>query len=727
METNTELDLAWRFIENTGTHLFLTGKAGTGKTTFLRNLRERLPKRMVVLAPTGIAAINAGGVTIHSFFQLPLAPYIPNASFNTSQVFYRFSKEKRRIIRSMDLLVIDEISMVRADLLDAVDSVLRRYRDWDKPFGGVQLLMIGDVQQLAPVVKDEEWDMLKQYYDTPYFFGSKALQQTHYETIELKVVYRQQDLRFLELLNKVRENKIDQVALNDLNTRYIPDFVPPKDEGYIRLTTHNWQAQRVNERELDLLGGTSYSFKAEVSGIFPEYSYPTDEVLTLKSGAQIMFVKNDTVEHRFYNGMIGEVVKVGSDSIWVRSKDDNNVFSLERTEWSNSKYVINKETLEITEEVEGTFSQYPIRLAWAITIHKSQGLTFEHAILDTYHSFAHGQTYVALSRCKTLNGMVLVSPLRQEAIISDDTVDRFNQTTLNRMPDAAKLKSLEDAYTLQIMHEVFDMLEIEQTFNIFVRLIDEHLYKKYPELLVEYKNWNKKISSLRDVQRRFEIQYTLMLKDKGGYLQDPVIQQRIKVASNYFFEQLSPLYTLQEKVDLKSDNKEIVRQIKEKKQALDDALRLKLKVMQYNTHHLFELNDYLRKKAVFSLETTLDGEDKGKKKKEKKEKSPKIRTGQKTYELYISGHTINQIAEERGLAVSTVESHLSEYIANGQLNLEAVVSAEVIEEIKLYMRVHPEEESLSIIKQNVAKTISYGEIKMVLAAFRPNLARNSSN
>ncbi len=394
MEQNSELALAWQFIENTGTHLFLTGKAGTGKTTFLRKLKRESPKRMVVIAPTGIAAINAGGVTIHSFFQIPFAPYVPESSFSTNgQATYRFrfGKEKINIIRSMDLLVIDEISMVRADLLDAVDEMLRRYRDRHKPFGGVQLLMIGDLQQLAPVVKDEEWQMLKKYYDTPYFFSSRALKQTEYCTIELKTVYRQSDRAFLDLLNRIRENHCDPQVLEALNRRYLPDFQPRKEEGYIRLVTHNYQAQRINNYELEQLPGRSYAFRATIDGKFPEYSYPTDELLELKKGAQVMFVKNDSSgEHRYYNGMIGEVTDLSADSIEVRAKDSTATFLLQEEEWANAKYVLDEESKEIVEDIEGTFRQFPLKLAWAITIHKSQGLTFERAIIDASSSFAHG-------------------------------------------------------------------------------------------------------------------------------------------------------------------------------------------------------------------------------------------------------------------------------------------------------------------------------------------------
>ena len=335
MENNTELAIARRLIEKTGCNVFLTGKAGTGKTTFLKELKEKSPKRMVVLAPTGIAAINAGGVTIHSFFQLPLSPYVPGATFGgREQKRYQFGKVKRNIIKTLDLLVIDEISMVRADLLDAVDSVMRRYRVHHLPFGGVQLLLIGDLHQLAPVVKDDEWELMKQYYDTPYFFSSRALIAAQYHTIELQRVYRQQDGDFLKLLNKIRENRADDTTLEALNRRYIAGFTPPRGSDYIQLTTHNYQAQRINDRELEMLPAKAYSYRAEVEGTFPETSYPADNTLVIKEGSQVMFIKNDP-DKRYYNGMIGEVTYTDRDKIRVRSKDTGETIDLEPAEWTN--------------------------------------------------------------------------------------------------------------------------------------------------------------------------------------------------------------------------------------------------------------------------------------------------------------------------------------------------------------------------------------------------------
>ncbi len=603
MENNPELQLAWQFIENTGTHLFLTGKAGTGKTTFLRRLKEQSPKRMVILAPTGIAAINAGGVTIHSFFQLSFAPFVPETTFNSSQTHYRFSKEKRNIIRSMDLLVIDEISMVRADLLDAIDSALRRYRDREKPFGGVQLLMIGDLQQLAPVVKENEWEMLKNYYETPYFFASRALRETVYMTIELKTVYRQSDTFFLSLLNKIRENQADDEVLNELNRRYQPGFRPRKEEGYIRLTTHNYQAQKVNDNELASLSGQTYSFRAEIDGTFPEYLYPADEVLTIKAGAQIMFLKNDpSSEKRYYNGMIGEVAAVNDAGMIVRGKDNGDEFQLLPEEWGNYKYVLNEETKEITEEIEGTFRQYPIRLAWAITIHKSQGLTFERAIIDARNSFAHGQTYVALSRCKTLEGMVLESPLRREAIISDSTVDNFTKEVERNKPGNRQLHDMQKVYFFDLLSDLFNFYSLDQAYKRLLRLIDEDLYKLYPKQLAEYKELAPHIKEkIVEVSQRFRNQYTRLINGSDDYAVDQGLQERVRSGAGYFRKELEPVRALFEKTNMPLDNKELRKQLNERLQALDDALWIKESLLEAMMGEPFTVTGYLKLKAKVTL------------------------------------------------------------------------------------------------------------------------------
>lgn len=610
MESNPELQLAWQFIENTGTHLFLTGKAGTGKTTFLRELKAKSPKRMVVVAPTGIAAINAGGVTIHSFFQLPFAPYVPDTKFMSAQTFHKFGKEKINIIRSMDLLVIDEVSMVRADLLDAIDAVLRQYRDRHKPFGGVQILMIGDLQQLAPVVKEEDWQLLSPYYDTAFFFGSRTLKETEYVTIELKKVYRQSDTTFLNLLNKIRENTADESVFAELNKRYLPGFRPREEEGYIRLTTHNYQAQQYNDRQLTALPGQPYRFRAKTEGTFPESAYPADEILTVKKGAQIMFIKNDSSgEHRFYNGKIGLVTDVCKDGIRVRGNGDAESFLLEIEEWTNSKYTLNPVTKEITEEVEGRFRQYPVRLAWAITIHKSQGLTFERAIIDANASFAHGQVYVALSRCKSLEGLVLGSPLRQEAIISDDTIDHFTREVEALSPDRQKLNKLQRQYFYELLCEQFDFHSLERHFALVLRLLDEHLYRLYPKLLERYKGaYELYKANITKVGDTFRIQYTELVNATDDYVGDRQLQSRLISGARYFREKLEEiLFPLVSETKIQTDNKEVKKKITEALGVLRVALHVKKGTLLSTEEHGFSVSTYLKQKAILTI-TEENGE-----------------------------------------------------------------------------------------------------------------------
>lgn len=419
---NFELDVARFFVEKTDMSLFLTGKAGTGKTTFLREVVRYTKKKCIVLAPTGIAAVNAGAMTIHSFFQFGLGPFVQGVIEPKSD--FRINKSKLELIRHLQLLIIDEVSMVRADLMDHIDVELRRIRRNSKPFGGVQLLMIGDLQQLPPIAHGGEDELLRQYYKTLYFFSSAALKSMKYSCIELKNVYRQTDRHFIDILNHARNCTLTSQDISDLNASYVPGFSPKPEDGYIKLMTHNRQVDYVNETELEKLDSKPYTFVAAVTGTFPEESYPTANSLTLKKGAQVMFIKNDP-ERRFINGTLGEVKSIDKNSIAVRLAESGTIIDVEPVEWQNIRYQFDEESKEISSKQIGRFKQYPLKAAWAITVHKSQGLTFDKAIIDVHAAFSPGQAYVALSRCRTLDGLVLSSPVSASVFMRDNAVDAY--------------------------------------------------------------------------------------------------------------------------------------------------------------------------------------------------------------------------------------------------------------------------------------------------------------
>lgn len=456
MISNPTLQLAADYIELTNTIVFLTGKAGTGKTTFLQNLRNTSQKRLAVVAPTGVAAINAGGMTIHSFFQLSFAPAIPGSLGQDS--FY--SAEKRELLQKLELLVIDEISMVRPDVLDQIDLILRNIKGSTHPFGGVQLLLIGDLSQLSPIIRDEEWHILRPYYTTPYFFSSQVLQKARYVRIELDHVYRQKEQAFVDILNEVRNQRISENGLAQLNARYIPDFKPHESEPYITLTTHNAIAQQINTERLTDLAGHETEFTATIRGDFPKDAYPTETTLKLKVGAQVMFVKNDSsAEKRFYNGKIGTITQIDNQVVYVDG------LAVEPMEWTNVKYEAAEEAIKETNA--GSFAQIPLKLAWAITIHKSQGLTFDKAIIDVSESFAHGQSYVALSRCRSLAGMILRKPISAQNIIGDPAVTRFNEQAAAIKPNAETLLHDRNNYQLYLLSELFNFTPFQNRLKGF--------------------------------------------------------------------------------------------------------------------------------------------------------------------------------------------------------------------------------------------------------------------
>ena len=607
-DLNYQLELANHFILETGMNVFLTGKAGTGKTTFLKNLKLKSPKRMIVLAPTGVAAINAGGVTIHSFFQLAFAPFLPVENQSGQQPSKRFdnkfNKEKINIIRSLDLLVIDEISMVRADLLDAIDASLRKYRNRYKPFGGVQLLLIGDVQQLAPVVRDEEWQMLRKYYASPYFFHSHALMESQYLTIELQKIYRQSDPSFVSILNAVRENRLTDSILQLLNKRYMPDFEPDEKDGYITLTTHNSQAQAINQDKLARIHEKEFAFNAVIEGSFPEYSFPTEEHLVLKKGAQVMFVKNDpSPEKRFFNGKIGFIKSITQNCIMVEC--DNQIITVEQQQWTNAKYALDPKSQEIVELIEGTFTQYPLKPAWAITIHKSQGLTFDRAIINAGHAFSHGQVYVALSRCRSLEGMVLSTPIRSNGVISDPTVLSFNRYMEEHKPNDTILEEARLQYFLDIANELFDFKGAIYSMQHICRILEEHLSKVYPDKIKRLKEslLNADIHILQ-VGFRFHNQLALLTQEWKNPEQNEVIQERMQKAVIYFSDKAN-LYIqpiLKDGIP-ETDNKEVEKQLEKEYQQLHEFMQLKFACLVASADH-FSVGNYLHTKALKTLALT---------------------------------------------------------------------------------------------------------------------------
>ncbi|MFB6320019.1 helix-turn-helix domain-containing protein [Saccharicrinis sp. FJH54] len=809
-QMNSRLKLAFDFVSYTNQNLFLTGKAGTGKTTFLHDLRQKTFKRLVVVAPTGVAAINAGGVTIHSFFQLSFGPQIPgtgSAEVNNgrSMVFKRFSKEKINIIRSLDLLVIDEISMVRADVLDAIDAVLRRFRDRDKPFGGVQLLMIGDLQQLAPIIKEEEWELLKPYYDTGFFFSSNALRKASFQSIELKKIFRQEDEDFIYLLNKIRDNNIEPTELEALNKRYMPGFKPDDKDGYITLTTHNYQANEINQSKLDALKQKSYTFSAVISDDFPEYMYPTDPELILKKGAQVMFVKNDSSpEKRYFNGKIGKISEINASSIMVKCPDDQEAIQVETERWDNTKYTLNEDTQEIQEEVTGSFSQYPLKLAWAITIHKSQGLTFEKAIINARQSFAHGQVYVALSRCKSLEGMVLSSPIDLQSIKSDISVLSFTKEAEAKQPTSEDFQKARTKYQRYLLSELFDFSSIRARIQYAQYLCNENkniLLGDLPDQLAQIQPVLKE--ELISVADKFRLQIDSLLPLSDDIEHNTLLQERITKASHYFSEKLEQSVTEQINAgNYETDNKKVQKQLGNAVEELQRELRIKAKVL-YACRDGFSVVSYLEARAKASVDKTSSWKRRsrdekvstvskhpdfyrqlgtwrsvkadelnvstsriirqtalleiadllpatavelksirgmgGKKIKqfgkeilemvirfrkelnldlpanaEKEPEKAMLDSKGVSFSMFKTGKSPLEIAQARGMAVSTVEGHLAQFVSHEEFNLDRLVVKEKQDKILREIKRKPYD-SLTELKQRLGEDIGYGDIRFVLA------------
>ncbi|SDH40587.1 AAA family ATPase [Mucilaginibacter sp. P25] len=533
-------ELVLKFIENTNRPIFLTGKAGTGKTTFLRWIRANVTKNLAVVAPTAVAAINAGGVTIHSFFQVPFGPQVPVTDHNNHSTLLRqVSLEKSNILKCLDLLIIDEISMVRADTLDYIDTVLRQVKGSTRPFGGVQLLMIGDLFQLPPVY-EKDWPVLRNFYKGPYFFDSLAFQKFPVLTFELTQVYRQKDPVFVEILNSIRNGYADSEMLDKLNAHYNPNLNANWLKDYVTLSTHNQLVNEINQQRLTELDGEAHTFKATITGDFPKEVYPAEEELVLKVGAQVMFIKNDSSgKKQYYNGRTGRIAAMGPGNIRLTFLDDDSEFEVIPETWQNVKYALAENEQKVNEQNNGSFSQYPLRLAWAITIHKSQGLTFEKAVIDVDAAFAFGQAYVALSRCRSLEGMILKSPVRPENIRTDPEIISFMQNAAVSIPDENLLESTIRQIALEEMKDIFDFSMLTGAWRQLKAIMLNGAIKNSPLSETINKtdhNWETEIKTIGD---RF------IRKELGALPDDQLIWNnapfisRLKNAASYFLPKLN--------------------------------------------------------------------------------------------------------------------------------------------------------------------------------------------
>lgn len=714
LEINHDLNMARRIVENTGANLFLTGKAGTGKTTFLKRLRETSHKRMVVLAPTGVAAINANGVTIHSFFQLSFAPYIPGKGYAGGEKSrYRFSRDKRKLIASLDLLVIDEISMVRPDVLDAVDEVMRRYRDPMRPFGGVQLLLIGDLRQLAPVINNQEWELLSPYYSSPYFFESSALRNAGFITIELKTVYRQSDSAFIDILNAIRDGKVTAEILKKLNERCVPDF-DPRETGYIRLTTHNSYADNINSAKLRSLKSKENIYTATVKGNFPESSYPADEELVLKNGAQVMFVKNDKGEdRRYYNGMLATVVEVADKFVKVVPADGSDIIDVEPVEWENVRFTMEDATNKVEETVEGIFSQLPLRLAWAITIHKSQGLTFDRAIIDASHSFAPGQAYVALSRCRSLQGMVLSKPLPVSAVMTDATVNSFIDAYGRNRVSAENVVALRNEYMRMLLAEIFSFRGLRMAFELFHRYAKEYLLPVDYSLASSFEKVSKVLTgNVESVGDKFINLYAGSPVNPDQFAANDRIVDKVKGGCAYFRQEIDACLNELADTDVSVGNKKYDKLLESSRQEWLYQMLIKLNLFEIMESQCFSPETYIDAKAHAISQAEVEMslvlrtgsrkfiKDNAKKKnaetsrrqtkenvkdletKSKKERKPKNYSVFETLELFRKGMTPAEISSVRNLAIGTISGHLSKAVELEAAKITEIIPTEHVAHLK---------------------------------------------
>lgn len=689
---SAEFELAEQFALYTHRHFFLTGKAGTGKTTLLKHIAQRTTKNFVVVAPTGVAAINAGGVTIHSMFGLPLTAFAPTNDFVDLNVatnrrrlldeHMKYRKDKLKVLQEMDMLIIDEVSMVRADILDAIDFVLRTVRRNQQPFGDVQVMLIGDMHQLPPVIKDEEWKILSKYYTGPYFFNSLVWQQIEAAEIELKKIYRQSDRNFLSLLNNIRHQQMDEYDYEKLKERYQPNF-NPTEQGYILLATHNSKANSVNENELRKLIGRTFMFEAEIEGDFPESMYPCDKILQLKEGAQVMFIRNDAEEGRYYNGKLAVVKEISGDDVVVTFNDNGQDYQLKRETWENINYTVEAGTEKINKDVNGTFSQYPLRLAWAITIHKSQGLTFDNVIIDAGASFAAGQVYVALSRCRTLEGIVLHSMITPKSLHGDMRIVEFTESHHSNGELTQILSEAKSQYASYLLKRLFTFTKLADGLEEWkTMLYDKELPGKDSGIAV-YQQTLKGIETINSTAQKFGHQLNKLIADYDHSDDVAPLKERCQKAIEYFteniFEQLiKPLHAHIQDMAYKAKVKKYVRHLQQIQQGWWNKVS-HLYQGQFMDEQLYtgEIK-YSREKLEQVVSSNTSG---------KKEKGG---TYQDTLDLHRKGISLKEIAEVRGLALSTIKGHMAKWILTGDVKVTELLPDEAIQEVTRFLKQSPE-------------------------------------
>lgn len=711
---NKEAAIAEAYALRTNQCFFLTGKAGTGKTTLLKKIIHEGDKNIAVVAPTGVAAINAGGSTIHSMFGFPLKLFVPtfdrvdiNMATNKALLknHLRYKADKRKLIQELDTLIIDEISMVRADLLDAIDYALKYTRKNNRPFGGVQVIVIGDLFQLSPIARSQDWSLLRNYYASPYFFHAKIWEECKPFMIELRQVYRQEAVDFIEVLNKIRRGKVDQEVLDLLNDRYDPDFTASTTDRII-LTTHNAKADDINLKALNGLKSKVHRYKADIDGSFSDSSYPIDEVLTLKEGAQVMFVRNDTEDGAYFNGKLAKIESINRDDIKVRFLDDDQTYFIKLVKWENKVYTLDKETNEVSQEVVGSFKQYPIRLAWAITIHKSQGLTFDKAVVDIGDAFAMGQTYVALSRCTNLEGMILKSRINQKAVLVNPQIQRYYENAPTTEVLQQHLKKAENQYALSLIRKAFNLAVLKEDIQDWQKLLQSKAIpdkNKAVEFILELTREHQKIASIANT---FQAQLDVLFRAYKESEDPTEIKDRVTKAidffSKQFFEQL--IYKLEEHLHeygKKKATKAYTKAGNELAATMWGTLN-KLYQVKFLGQKIWTNETYTKADVPFLV------------KKNGSVKDGKKSTFDITLDLYQEGLSASEIAKERSMAVSTIEGHLAKWIEQSEINIYDLIEGERVDKIVEHFEKN-KGSKLTELKHSLPFETTYTELNFVLA------------